>query len=143
MALSEIPLRPDQEHVVAKVIDGEAIIMNLTSGVYYSMDGVGGFIWERLEKGSSAREIAKAIVSHFEVEEDRAAEDLAALLEELREEGVIIPSEAEEASEIAWPDPPSERFAYIQPELNIYRDMGDLLALDPPAPGMQDIPWKE
>ena len=33
--------RVNTEEVAAKVIDGEAIIINLTTGVYYSMDGVG------------------------------------------------------------------------------------------------------
>lgn len=28
-------------------------------------------------------------------------------------------------------------------ELNIYRDMGDHLALDPPVPGLGDTPWKD
>jgi hypothetical protein len=128
---------------VAKVIDGEAIIMNLSSGVYYSMDGVGGFIWERLEGGCGPEEIARAIATHYEVDESEAADDLGALLEELLEEGVIVSAEEERASETAWPDPPAERQVYARPELSIYRDMGDLLALDPPAPGMQDIPWKE
>ena len=27
--------------------------------------------------------------------------------------------------------------------MNIYRDMGDLLALDPPTPGLGDTPWKD
>ena len=32
--------------------------------------------------------------------------------------------------------------AYESPKLNIYRDMGDLLALDPPTPGLEATPWK-
>jgi hypothetical protein len=27
--------------------------------------------------------------------------------------------------------------------LNSYRDMGDLLALDPPMPDLEDLAWKE
>jgi hypothetical protein len=32
---------------------------------------------------------------------------------------------------------------YEQPQLNIYRDMGDLLALDPPTPRLEATAWKE
>jgi hypothetical protein len=36
-----------------------------------------------------------------------------------------------------------DKLPYELPKLNIYRDMGDLLALDPPVPGLGDTPWKE
>ena len=36
-----------------------------------------------------------------------------------------------------------EKAPYEIPKLNIYRDMGDLLALDPPVPGLGDTPWKD
>jgi hypothetical protein len=35
-----------------------------------------------------------------------------------------------------------QKSAYEPPKLNAYRDMGDLLALDPPMPGLEDIPWE-
>jgi hypothetical protein len=35
-----------------------------------------------------------------------------------------------------------QKLPYEAPVLNIYRDMGDLLALDPPTPGLYDIAWK-
>ena len=38
-------LRPNEEEVAAKVMDGEAILINLSSGIYYSMDKVGGVLW--------------------------------------------------------------------------------------------------
>jgi len=36
-----------------------------------------------------------------------------------------------------------EKVPYEIPKINIYRDLGDLLALDPPVPGLGDTPWKE
>ena len=32
---------------------------------------------------------------------------------------------------------------YAAPQLNVYRDMGDLLALDPPTPGLELTPWQD
>jgi len=40
------------------------------------------------------------------------------------------------------PPAPAGKLPYEPPRLSVYRDMGDLLALDPPAPGLTDIPWK-
>ena len=37
----------------------------------------------------------------------------------------------------------ADKLPYKSPQLHIYTDMEDLLALDPPTPGFADIPWKE
>ena len=54
-------LRPNGEEVAAKVMDGEAILINLSNGMYYSMDKVGGFIWELIEGGYSIQQVVVAI----------------------------------------------------------------------------------
>ena len=35
----------NEQQVAAKVMDGEAIIINLGTGIYYSLGTTGGFIW--------------------------------------------------------------------------------------------------
>jgi len=42
MLKPESSLRPNEEEVASKVMDGEAILINLSNGIYYSMDKVGG-----------------------------------------------------------------------------------------------------
>ena len=32
---------------------------------------------------------------------------------------------------------------YTVPVLNSYKDMSELLALDPPMPGLEQVPWKD
>ena len=49
--------RPREEEVASKVIDGEAIIINLANGVYYSMDKVGALVWDLLQTGYSLDEV--------------------------------------------------------------------------------------
>jgi len=46
-------LMPKSDQIAAKVMDGEAVIIDLASGVYYSMDGVGGLIWSLIEATQS------------------------------------------------------------------------------------------
>ena len=38
-------VRANPDEVAAKVVQGEAIIINLATGVYYSMTGVGAAAW--------------------------------------------------------------------------------------------------
>ncbi len=43
----------------------------------------------------------------------------------------------------ATPAHADPRLPYTAPTLEIFRDMQDLLALDPPMAGLSDIPWKK
>jgi len=49
----DLRLTPNRANVAAKVIDGEAIILDITRGAYYSMDGAGAVIWAGLDTGHS------------------------------------------------------------------------------------------
>ena len=149
-------LAPNLKQLAAKVMDGEAIIINLTNGIYYSMDDVGGLVWELIAAGRSLEQISTAIARGYDVSEDQALADLQPLAEKLLEEqlvSVVESSETAEASEtppdssaVADPgaplSPPEPRLPYEAPALHKYRDMADLLALDPPMPGQADIPWQ-
>ena len=139
-------LVPNDAEVAAKVMDGEAIMINLSNGMYYSMDGVGSLIWEQAAEGRSLAEIVATIVQTYDVAADRARVDLDQLVNELIAERLVS-----EAAAAAPPAPPvamaveiaERKLPYLAPQLNKYSDMGDLLALDPPMPGLRDMPWAE
>lgn len=133
----------NEQEIAAKVIDGEAIIINLATGNYYSMDSVGAFTWEKLAAGRSLQEVATAISAHYEVSYEQALADVERLTAELLQESLLTESDTERAAEPLVATESHQRLPYVPPVLNIYRDMGDLLALDPPTPGLQDLAWKE
>lgn len=135
-------LSPNPQGVAAEVLDGEAIIINLATGIYYSMDGVGGTMWELIESGRSLDEIVAATVARYDVSPERVEEDVRQVAEELVREELVTVSDLEPAGPAEEPSPGHQKLPYERPELKTYRDMGDLLALDPHLPGMPDIPWK-
>ena len=136
---------PNRDEIVAKVLDGEAIMINLSKGIYYSLDGVGGRVWELLEDVRSAASIAMEVVREFDVTPERARADVERILHELQAENVIrlesgeIPAFSETASCAG----PGAKLPYREPKLTVYRDMADLLALEPPTPGAaQEDLWE-
>jgi hypothetical protein len=136
-------LRPCGDEVAAKVIDGEAIMINLANGIYYSMDKVGGLIWEMLEGGQSLEEMIATIIARYDVSLEQVKTDIEQLVDELLRENLVTVAE-----NVAHPNGKvelgqQEKLPYETPKLNIYRDMGDLLALDPPTPGLETIAWKD
>ena len=64
-------------------VGGEAAILQLASGVYYSLDAVGSRIWALLQSPRSVREIRDALVAEYDVPAERCERDLLGLLEAL------------------------------------------------------------
>lgn len=133
-------LRPNHSEVAAEVLDKEVIIIRLTDGIYYSMQGVGVLVWQLIETHNSVRDIVLAVTEHYQIEIDRVRKDLDELFAALLKERLVIvdgtliknvPNDFTKRSHIDT--------NYESPILNVYEDMNDLLALDPPTPGQQDL----
>jgi hypothetical protein len=126
--------------IAAQVIDGEAIIMNLTTGVYCSMDRVGAAVWEWIERGHSVADMVDGLTTLYDVSAAQAQADLERLLEQMVGDGLVQIDAAN--GRLGNPVAPTEaRLPYQTPELNRYGDMADLLALDPPMPVLPASPW--
>ena len=136
-------VQPNKEEVAAKVMDGEAILINLSNGIYYSMDKVGAVVWELVERNFSPEEMVASIMSRYEVETEKAQADVERLLKELVDEKLILAADGAVGADREQPEQTDTKQPYEPPQLNIYRDMGDLLALDPPTPGLEATPWKD
>ena len=132
---------PNKRDVNAEIIDGEAIIINVATGVYYSLEQCGAFVWDLLSTGHSLQQTVQAIKSRYPDSAESVQQDVDDLVKQLLEENLL--SENDNLPSTVANGISSERSAdsYQKPELNIYRDMGDLLALDPPTPGLTITSW--
>jgi hypothetical protein len=140
--MTQIPerLTPKSQQVAAKVIDGEAVIINLANGVYYSMDKVGGLIWSMIERARSIDAIADAVAAAYDVAPPGARKDIEHLAAQLVAEDLVMAAGDTVQTAGADPAPTQQKLPYETPKLNIHRDMEELLALDPPMPGLQQTP---
>lgn len=131
-------LCPNSREVAAKVMDGEAVLINLNTGVYYSTAGCGGFLWDLLERGYTPRDCLNELTARFTTSREQAEADLAGYLAELLAESLVVAGPVEKRP--LEPPQGQEKADYSAPLLHAYRDMGDLLALDPPAPDLDLAP---
>jgi hypothetical protein len=67
----------------------ESAILNLKNCVYYGLDTVGARVWTLLQKPQTIGQIRDALLDEYAVEADRCEQDLLALLEKMRSEGLI------------------------------------------------------
>lgn len=115
--------------IVHETVDGEVIAIDLDNGSYYSLAGSGPVIWRLLAGGASEAELCKALAARFG-ESEAIAGDVSALLEQLRENGLIVA--ADEEGGAAAPAPGVEAgAAYEAPRFERYTDMKDYFLLDP------------
>ena len=77
---------PDQ---VSCDLEGEAAILNLQTGVYYSLDPVGAAVWNLIEQPRPVSEVLQAMLARYEVTPERCQSDLFQLFEKLAAEGLI------------------------------------------------------
>jgi hypothetical protein len=75
--------------VMSRLVDDETVLLDLKSGMYFGLDGVGKRIWEAISEGLTLGEIAAVIVSEYEVEEDQAQADVIGFVSDLVERGLL------------------------------------------------------
>lgn len=128
-------LRVNAPGVIGEVLDGEAIIVNLESGAYYSLDGAGADVWRAAQPGASLEEMIGLVLARFSGEPAEIAAGVTTLVEDLVAQGLLVVDRAAEVS--TSPLQPtvggqaSERPPFTQPMLRMFTDMADLLLLDP------------
>jgi hypothetical protein len=77
------------ENVVWRDLEGEIVILNLTSGVYFSVDGVGTRIWTLMSEQVATDDIVRKLISEFDVEEAQLRSDMESLMRDLASQGLI------------------------------------------------------
>src|SRR5437870_4458203 len=82
--------RVNSEQVVNETIDGEAIMIDLATGSYYSLDRVGGDIWSVLEQGATADEIVEVLEALYDAQPGDIGAGVNTLLERLVAENLIV-----------------------------------------------------
>jgi len=68
---------------------GEAIVLNMKSGVYFGMEQVAALIWNLVEKPRTVGEIRDAIMKEYEVDSNTCEQDLKSFLDRLQSSGLI------------------------------------------------------
>jgi hypothetical protein len=78
------------EDVVFRDLAGEAVILNLSTGIYFGLDEVGTRVWQLLAQHGDKEKLIQEMLSEYEVEEAKLRQDVDALLKELLGKGLLI-----------------------------------------------------
>jgi hypothetical protein len=75
--------------VVFRELDGEAVILNLESGMYFGLDAIGTRIWRLVEEYGSLRAVWEAMQREFEAPGEALQSDLLTFINELSAKGLV------------------------------------------------------
>lgn len=122
--------------VSSEVIDGEAIVINLENGSYYSMDGLAAELWRCIECNGSKAQMLGAMQARFADQQVNLTSDLERFVTGLLDERLVVVSEPGVGAEgdAGAGEPFEFHFpagSYQAPGWTKYDDMQDLLVLDP------------
>lgn len=76
-------------NVVARVVDGEPVLVDLESEVTVSIDPVGVEVWRLVTRGETVATIRERILDHFDTNEETVRRDLDQLIDELAKHGMV------------------------------------------------------
>jgi hypothetical protein len=78
---------PDE--VIFRELDGEAVVLNLDTGIYFGLDAVGTRIWRLLEERKPLKAVLDTLIDEYEAPPDRLQRDLLAFVERLDDKGLL------------------------------------------------------
>jgi len=108
--------------VIHQVFDSEVVIINLESGIYYSLRGSGVDLWQAIDAGISP----EALTTQFNG--TAAPEKIFSFLRQLESEELILPMNGESSAETT---PLPSRKPFSEPVFDKFTDMREMLLIDP------------
>ena len=78
------------DDVVFRELDGEAVILNLGSGIYFGLDDVGTRFWQLIEQDGRVALALEALESEYDVETEVLRADVDRLVAALVEKGLMV-----------------------------------------------------
>jgi hypothetical protein len=88
-------LRPSPDVLLTELADGTGVLLDLRSKFYFALNRTGVAVWKLLAagQGESAEQLAEALARDFQGAPASVRDDVAALVRELLDEGLLLPPE--------------------------------------------------
>jgi len=75
--------------VMSRLVGDETVLLDMASGFYFGLDGVGKLIWESVADGQTIAQTAANIANEYDVEQERAQSDVIDFVSDLLERGLL------------------------------------------------------
>ncbi|MFB2919729.1 PqqD family protein [Aerosakkonema funiforme] len=83
-------------NVLAQELGGELVLLNMENETYYSLNKVGSRMWQFLAEKGDIETATQQLLQIFAVEESTLRQDVAKLIDELVQEGLLSIASSQE-----------------------------------------------
>jgi coenzyme PQQ synthesis protein D (PqqD) len=78
------------DDVVVRELDGEAVLLNLESGMYFGLDPVGTRVWQLIDQHHRLSAVVKSMCEEFDAPPETIERDVLRLVSELVEKRIVV-----------------------------------------------------
>lgn len=75
---------------IAQAVGNEVVLLNLESGIYFSLNDMGALVWRSLEAREPLATIEEHIIEEYDVLPTQAHDDLRTFLHSLLEKALVV-----------------------------------------------------
>lgn len=76
--------------VVVRDLDGESVILDMDSGIYFGLDRVGTRVWQLIEQHGTLEEAVRIMQDEYDVDPQTLRADAEALVAALIEKRLVV-----------------------------------------------------
>lgn len=74
-------------------LNGNSVILNISTGKYYGVNSVGSFIWSAIQSPKSFDEVRDLVLAEYDVDEAVCDEEVSAFLDKMSDQELVIISD--------------------------------------------------
>jgi hypothetical protein len=79
-----------QDDVLFQELQGEAVLLNLKTGVYLGLNQIGTRIWQLLQEDGALNRVMEVMLREYDVTQEKLAQDLLDLVGQMEKQGLLV-----------------------------------------------------
>ena len=77
------------KEVIFQELEGEAVLLNMQSGIFFGLNPVAKRMWELLSELGQAEKVLKQLLQEYDASEEKLRQDLVDFIEKLKSKGLV------------------------------------------------------
>ena len=77
------------KEVIFQELEGEAVLLNMQSGIFFGLNPVAKRMWELLNELGQAEMVLKQLLQEYDASEEKLRQDLVEFIEKLKSKGLV------------------------------------------------------
>ena len=78
-----------QDDVLFQELQGEAVLLNLKTGVYLGLNPIGTRMWQLLQEDGALNRVLEVMLQEYDVTQEKLAQDLLDLVGQMEQQGLL------------------------------------------------------